>query len=59
LNAGHPEIDYGIEPAQDIIDKVNAAVASGDPAEIEDLKNELDALNNAGNGIDQHGRPAN
>jgi len=47
LNAGSPDVDYGMTEA-DIIADVNAALASGDRDTILDLKADLDALNNAG-----------
>ena len=47
LNAAHPDVDYGMTTAQIIAD-VNAALASNDTTTIENLKNRLDTLNNAG-----------
>ncbi len=60
LNAAHPDITFAIgEPdGQGVVDAVNAALASGDAGEIEDLKNQLDEFNNAGCSLDQFGRSA-
>jgi hypothetical protein len=48
LNAAHPDVDYPIMPAQEVIDMTNDAVASGNKATIESLKNTFDAFNNLG-----------
>ena len=45
LNAGHPAVDYPAT-ASAIISEVNSALASGNPATIEALKDLLDRLNN-------------
>lgn len=45
LGAAHPDVDYPITTAQ-VIASVNAALASGDAATIETLKNRLDTWNN-------------
>ena len=45
LNAAHPELGYVYTEAE-IIDAVNAALASGDAHEMEMLKNDLDGWNN-------------
>jgi len=55
LNASHPDIDYG-SSAADVVADVNAALAAGDADGIEDLKDELDGLNNEGCSLDQQGR---
>jgi hypothetical protein len=47
LNAASDEVDFEFTE-QEVIDKVQAAIASGDPEEIEDLKDELDRENNRG-----------
>jgi hypothetical protein len=47
LNAASDEIDFEFTE-QEVIEKVQAAIASGDPEEIEDLKDELDRENNRG-----------
>ena len=52
LNATHIQVAYPWTPPQ-IVDAVNAALASGDPALIESVKDQLDALNNIGGGLDQ------
>jgi hypothetical protein len=56
LNAAHEHVDYALTTAQ-IISQVNNALASNNASTIEALKNKLDKLNNAGGGIDAHGRP--
>ena len=56
LNAAHPDISYEGGSPQDVVDAVNAALASGDPDVIEDLKDQLDEWNNEGCNIDQQGR---
>jgi len=48
LNAAHPDLDYGIATPAEVIAAVQAAYQSGDADVIEDLKDELDELNNAG-----------
>jgi hypothetical protein len=55
LNAGHTGVDYPLTTDQ-IVSKVNAALASGSASQIESLKNELDGYNNLGANLDQHGR---
>lgn len=45
LNAAHPEINYPLMVA-DIINQVNAALASEERTVMEELKNELDTYNN-------------
>ena len=49
LNAAHDDIQYPLQRYVDggIQDRVNAALASSDRQTMLDLKNELDALNNA------------
>jgi hypothetical protein len=47
LNAASGEVDFEFTE-QEVIDKVQDAIASGDPEEIEDLKNEFDRENNRG-----------
>ena len=54
LNAAHPEVDYAMTASQ-IIAAVQSAVSSGGAA-IEQLKNQLDANNNAGANLNQHGQ---
>lgn len=51
LNASHPDIDYAIPDAGDIIDAVAAVIDGSDCDAIEDLKDILDAFNNAGCGL--------
>lgn len=55
LNAAHPAVDYPLT-TQQIVARVNAALAGGSDAQIEALKNELDGYNNLGANLDQHGR---
>lgn len=55
LNAAHPEVDYPLTVDQ-IKTAVNNVIASNDLSAIEDLKDELDAFNNFGANLDQHGR---
>jgi hypothetical protein len=45
LSAAHPEVDYP-QTVSSIISAVNAALASGNAATIESLKNQLDSWNN-------------
>jgi len=47
LNAAHPDVEYGLTEAQVLI-VVSDALNGGDDDVIEDLKNLLDDLNNAG-----------
>jgi hypothetical protein len=47
LNAAHPDVDFGLAPAE-VIEQVNAALASGDRETILALAEELDVLNNEG-----------
>ncbi len=56
LNAAHANVEYALATSQ-IITQVNAALASNNAATINALKNKLDAFNNAGGGIDAHGKP--
>jgi hypothetical protein len=56
LNASHPLVDYPMSLG-DIIADVNAALATNNRGTMLSLKDELDALNNLGGGIDQHGNP--
>ncbi|NIM52049.1 MAG: hypothetical protein GTN62_01220 [Gemmatimonadales bacterium] len=49
LNAAHPDVAFGYSVTQ-IVDLVNAALASQDPNQIIDLATELDGANNAVNG---------
>lgn len=51
LNASHPDVDYPRAEAT-IINEVNAALATGNRAIMEDLKDELDADNNLGCPLD-------
>ena len=55
LNASHPDIDYNMSAA-DVVAAVNAALASGDSEQIENLKDQLDLFNNQGCSLDQFGR---
>ncbi len=56
LNASHPYVNYPMTGAQ-IISQVNEALATLDKDIMEDLKDQLDACNNLGGGIDAHGNP--
>jgi len=56
LNAAHPDVDYPMTEA-DIIAEVKNAIENGIMDAAESLKNDLDALNNLGGGIDAHGNP--
>jgi hypothetical protein len=56
LNAGHPLVDYAMTTSS-IISGVNSALASNNATTINSLKDQLDAFNNAGGGIDAHGNP--
>jgi hypothetical protein len=47
LNAASDEIDFEFT-VEEVIEKVQDAIASGDPEEIEDLKDEFDRENNRG-----------
>ena len=47
LNASSDEIDFEFT-VEEVIEKVQDAIASGDPEEIEDLKDEFDRENNRG-----------
>ena len=47
LNAAHPEVDFALSTTE-IVNRVNAALASGDRERILALAGELDRLNNAG-----------
>jgi hypothetical protein len=58
LNASHPDINYPMSEAE-IIDAVNAALASMNRNTMEMLKNQLDMYNNAGCSIDAHGNTTN
>jgi hypothetical protein len=46
LNAAHPDLDYGIEPTEEIIELVQDAIAAG-PDAYEDLKDIFEELNEA------------
>jgi hypothetical protein len=54
LNATHPRVAYPLT-ARQVIDQVNAALASGNATTIENLKNQLDSYNNLGSDLDQYG----
>ena len=54
LNAAHPLVEYAMTSSS-IISGVNSALASNNPTTINSLKDQLDAFNNAGGGIDAHG----
>jgi hypothetical protein len=56
LNAAHPNVDYPMSLSE-IITAVNNALSSLNRGTMLSLKDELDALNNLGGGIDQHGNP--
>ena len=56
LNAAHIHVDYALTTSQ-IVSQVNTALASNNASTIEALKNTLDKYNNAGGGIDAHGKP--
>jgi hypothetical protein len=45
LNAVEPNVDYPLSP-DDVVDQVNAALATGDRAAVLDLAEQLDAFNN-------------
>ena len=47
LNAAHPDVDYPLTTTQ-VIDMTNGAVAGGNKATIESLKNTFEAFNNLG-----------
>jgi hypothetical protein len=47
LNAASEEVDFEFTE-QEVIEKVQDAIASGDPEEIENLKDEFDRENNRG-----------
>jgi hypothetical protein len=47
LNAASDEVNFEFT-VEEVIEKVQDAIASGDPEEIEDLKDELDRENNRG-----------
>jgi hypothetical protein len=47
LNAASDDVDFEFTEAE-VIEKVQDAIASGDPEEIEDLKDEFDTENNRG-----------
>jgi hypothetical protein len=53
LNAAHPHVSYGLTSSE-IIALVQHAFATNNP---EPVKNQLEALNQAGCSIDAHGRP--
>jgi hypothetical protein len=55
LNATHPAVAYPLT-AREVIDLVNAALASGNAVTIENLKNQLDRYNNPGSDLDAHGQ---
>jgi subtilisin-like proprotein convertase family protein len=52
LNSTHMQVAYPLSPS-DIVTLTNAALASGDPTEIESLKDEFDAFNNIGGELGQ------
>jgi hypothetical protein len=56
LNAAHIHVDYALTTSQ-IISQVNTALASNNASTINTLKDLLDKYNNAGGGIDAHGKP--
>lgn len=56
LNSAHPDIDYP-KMSDEVIAEVNEALQSDDRDAILDLKDELDADNNLGCGIDANGDP--
>jgi hypothetical protein len=47
LNSAHPDVDYPLT-TQEVIDAVNAALASGDRGAMIDLAGQLDKYNNLG-----------
>jgi hypothetical protein len=47
LNAAHPDVDYSLTTT-DVINQVNAALASGSRSTMIQLKNQLDTYNNLG-----------
>lgn len=47
LNSAHPDVDFSLTTAE-VIDAVDAALASGDRDTILELADELDEANNAG-----------
>jgi hypothetical protein len=55
LNDAHPSIGYAY--SGDVIDDVNAALATGSRSAMLALATQLDALNNSGCSIDAHGDP--
>lgn len=56
LNAAHDDVPYVLSEA-DVIDQVNAALASGNRGTMLSLAAELDEFNNEGCTIDAHGNP--
>ena len=56
LNAAHIHVDYALTSSQ-IVSQVNSALASNNVSTINALKDKLDKYNNAGGGIDAHGKP--
>jgi len=56
LNAEHPLIDYPMSAA-DVISQCAAAMNNNNFTDAGPLKDQLDAFNNLGGGIDQHGNP--
>jgi hypothetical protein len=54
LNATHLNVAYPLTAPQ-LIQAVNAALASGDASEVEGLKDELDVFNSLEANLDQHG----
>jgi len=56
LNAAHVNVDYALTTTQ-IVTQVNTALASNNASIIDTLKTTLDKYNNAGGGIDAHGKP--
>jgi len=57
LNAAHPDINYYMSDPQDVIDAVNAALASCNRTTMLALYAELDLHNNDGCVLDMHGNP--
>lgn len=54
LNAQHEDINYPLT-TMEVIDEVNAALATGDRDEILALAEQLDEFNNLGCPLDAHG----
>jgi uncharacterized repeat protein (TIGR01451 family) len=58
LGATHPVVAYPLT-AREVVDRVDAALASGNPTMIESLKNLLDGYNNLDADLDQWGNSGN